>query len=289
MDRKVKAASLSVASNVTLVIIKLAVGIYTGSISVLSAAADSLNDLVASGIALLSVRASAAPADVEHPFGHGKIENISGAAEAVLIFVAAVYIINESVKKILEPGPIAAAGPAAIVMAATALVDFFVSRYLLRVANETDSAALRADAYHLTTDVWTSLGAMAALIVIYATGFRLIDPIVALAIAAVIIRVAYRLTREATEVLVDVRLPDEETTRIANEIIRTPHVLGYHKLRTRKSGPQREIDYHLVVPADMPVEEAHDIAQDIEDRISAQLPSAHITTHVEPDREESHQ
>lgn len=262
---------------------KLVVGIYTGSVSVISAAVDSFNDLSASAIALFSVRAAAAPADREHPYGHGKFENVSGAVQALLIFAAALFIINESVGKIVEPKPIVTPGLGAAVMAATAVIDLFVSRYLLRVAAETDSAALRADAYHLTTDVWTSMGAMGALLVVYLTGFQLIDPLVALAISVVIIRVAYQLTREAAGVLVDVRLPDDEVMQIANAIVHTPEIIGYHRLRTRKSGPNREVDYHLVVPASMPVDRAHAIAQDIEDRISSQFPTAHIVTHVEPD------
>jgi cation diffusion facilitator family transporter len=286
VDRRVKAASVSVVSNTTVLAMKLVTGILTGSVSIMSAAIDSLNDLSASTIALFSVRAASAPADREHPYGHGKFENISGAAQALLIFVAAVYIINESVKKIITPAPIVTPGLGAAVMAATAVIDLYVSRYLLRVALETDSAALRADAYHLTTDVWTSLGAMGALIVVYLTGFRLIDPIVALVIAGAVVRVAYRLTKDAAVVLVDVRLPDEEMALISDTIMRTPGIVGYHRLRTRKSGPHREVDYHLIVPASMPVDEAHAIAQDIEDGISGRYPGAHVITHVEPDTEE---
>lgn len=286
MDPRVKAASVSVISNIGILIVKLIVGIYTGSLSVISTAIDSINDLSASAIALLSVRAAAAPADQEHPYGHGKFENISSGLQALLIFAAALYIINEAVKKILEPTPIATPGIGAAVMGFTAISAFLLSRYLLRAAQQTDSPALRADAYHLTTDVWTSLGAMAALLIVQVTDFRLIDPLVALAIAAAIIHVAYRLTKEAMEVLVDVRLPNEEITSIAEAIMTTPRVIGYHKLRTRKSGAARQIDYHLVVPPDMAVQEAHRIAQEIEDRISCRFPGAQVVTHIEPDTQQ---
>jgi cation diffusion facilitator family transporter len=286
MDPRVKAASVSLISNIGILAVKLTVGIYTGSLSVISTAVDSINDLSASAIALLSVRAAAAPADQEHPYGHGKFENISGGLQALLIFAAAIYIINEAVNKILEPSPIETPGAGAAVMGFTAIAALFLSRYLLRAAQQTDSPALRADAYHLTTDVWTSLGAMAALLVVQVTDFRLIDPIVALAIAAAIIHVAYQLTKEAMEVLVDVRLPSEEITFIAETIMRTPRVIGYHKLRTRKSGAARQIDYHLVVPPNVTVQDAHKIAQEIEDRIFYRFPGAQVVTHIEPDTQQ---
>lgn len=252
----------------------------------ISTAVDSINNLSASAIALLGVRAAAAPADQEHPYGHGKFENISGGLQALLIFAAALYIINEAVNKILEPSLIETPGVGAVVMGFTAIAALFLSRYLLRAAQQTDSPALRADAYHLTTDVWTSLGAMAALLVVQVTDFRLIDPIVALAIAAVIIHVAYRLTKEAMEALVDVRLPSEEIIFITETIMRTPRVIGYHKLRTRKSGTARQIDYHLVVPSNMTVQDAHKIAQEIEDHISYRFPGAQVITHIEPDAQQ---
>jgi len=183
-----------VLSNAALLGLKTTVGFLTGSVAVLSAAADSLNDLAASVIALLSVRASAQPADEGHPYGHGKIENVSSAVQALLIFVAAVYIIYEAVSRIITPEPLQGVGWGMAVMAATAVVDLVVSRYLLKVARETDSAAIRADAYHVMTDVWASAGVFVALGLVYVTGVQLLDPIVALVIAGIIIRVAVSLT-----------------------------------------------------------------------------------------------
>lgn len=283
MDRRVKAASVSVASNTGLLAIKLTVGIITGSVSIISAAVDSFNDLAASLIALFSVRASAAPADAEHPYGHGKVENISGAVQALLIFAAALYIIYESVSKILTPEPIEALGLGMAVMAATAAVNVFVSRYLLAVADETESPAIRADAYHLTTDVWTSLGVLAALALVWYTGVQLWDPIVALAVAAAVIRVAYLLMRDATNVLVDMRLPEDEVRELERIVMQSPGIIGYHKMRTRKSGTHREIDYHLLVPASMPVLDAHRLAQSIEDKMRRKFPRVTVVTHIEPD------
>ncbi|MCE5323805.1 cation diffusion facilitator family transporter [bacterium] len=283
MDRKVKAASISVASNTFLLALKLVVGLITGSISIVSAAADSLNDLTASIIAFFSVRASAVPADEEHPFGHGKIENISAAAQALLIFGAAIYIIFEAIDKIMRPRPLQSLPLGLIVIGVTAVLDIFVSRYLLKVARETDSAAIRADAYHLTTDVWTSIGVFAGLILIETTGLLIFDPIVALCVAATILWVAFSLTRESAGLLLDRRLPIEEISTIERIVMGTPRVVGFHKLRTRKSGATRQVDYHLIVPANMPVLEAHNIAQEIENRIKTELSYVTVVTHIEPD------
>ncbi len=284
MTRTVKAASISVASNTSLLILKTVVGLLTGSVGVLSAAADSLNDLMASIIALLSVRASAQPADVEHPFGHGKIENVSAAAQAILIFAAAIYIIYEAITRIVTPEPLVAPVWGMVVMVVTAVLDLIVSRYLLEVARETDSSAIRADAYHLTTDVWTASGVFVALGLVELTGIRLFDPIVALIVAAAIIRVAVTLTLEAAGVLIDARLPEDELRELEQIVMKTPKVVGFHKLRTRRSGPTRQIDYHLIVPGSMPVVEAHKLTETIEDAIRRRFPRTTVVTHIEPDQ-----
>lgn len=283
MTRQTRAASVSVLSNTSLLILKTTVGIMTGSVGVLSAAADSLNDLGASIIAFFSVRASGLPADAEHPYGHGKIENISSAAQAILIFTAAIYIIYEAINKILTPEPLTAPLWGMAVMAITAALDLGVSRYLLRVANETESAAIRADAYHLTTDVWTAASVFVALGLVYITGIRLFDPIVALIIAAVIIRVAVVLTLEAAGVLIDARLPEHEVRQLEEIVMKTAGVVGFHKLRARKAGPYREIDYHLIVPAATSVSQAHQLAENIEATMRQRFPNTTIVTHIEPD------
>ena len=283
MTRQTRAALLSVLSNTFLLILKTTVGVLTGSVGVLSAAADSLNDLGASIIAFFSVRASGQPADVEHPFGHGKIENVSAAAEALLIFTAAIYIIYEAITRIITPEPLSSPGAGMIVMVVTALVDLGVSRYLLKVADETDSAAIRADAYHLTTDVWTAASVFVALGLVKITGIRLFDPIVALIVAAAIIRVAVVLTLEAMGVLIDMRLPEQELRQLEEIVMKTRKVVGFHKLRTRRSGPYRQIDFHLIVPESLTVLEAHGLAESIEDKIRRQFPNTTVVTHIEPD------
>jgi cation diffusion facilitator family transporter len=170
-QRKRRVALLSVISNTTLVVLKLAVGLAISSVSVISEAIHSGVDLIAAAIAYYSVRTSGIPADREHPFGHGKIENISGTVEAILIFLAAGWIIFEAAQKIVRPEPLEMAAWGVAVMLLSAVVNTFVSRKLFRVGKETDSVALMADGWHLRTDVYTSAGVMAALAVIWAADF----------------------------------------------------------------------------------------------------------------------
>jgi len=282
--KKQIAAGISVISNLTLVTLKVIVGLITSSVSVLSEAAHSGIDLVASGIAYFSVRRSDLPADQRHAYGHGKIENLSGAVEALLIFVAALFIIYEAVRKLSSGEPIQSLGLGIWVMAFSAAVNLVISLYLLRVAKETDSAALEADAYHLLTDVYTSAGVMVGLLLIRQTGIVLLDPLVALGVALLITKTAYSLTRKSLGPLMDAKLPDDEEELIAS-IIRdhSSQFVEFHNLRTRKAGSQRHIDLHLVVKGDAHVEEAHQICDHLEAEIRAALPRSMITIHIEPD------
>jgi cation diffusion facilitator family transporter len=283
VSTKTGAAAFSIASNAFLVAIKVTVGILTGSISVLSEAAHSGIDLIASVFAWLSVRVSSKPPDEGHPFGHGKFESVSGTVEAALIFVVAVLIIRESGKELMgEPG-IRSTGTGLIVMAISGVTNFFISRFLFRMARKTDSIALEADAQHLSTDVYTSLGVFAGLVLVRITGLRRLDPMVAILVAAFIVKVAYDLTTKAMQELVDARLPDEEKRKI--EIVLSEHqkqFVGFHKFRCRKSGSTRYIDVHLVVCRDRSVDKAHQLCDHLEADIKNIVPSVSVTIHVEP-------
>ncbi|MDH7601598.1 MAG: cation diffusion facilitator family transporter [Armatimonadota bacterium] len=287
MDKRSFAAAISVVSNSVLVAAKLVVGLLTGSVSVISEAAHSALDLFAAVIALFSVRICSKPADHEHPFGHGKFENLSGAIEAFLILLAAIFIIHESLDKLRNPHAVETPEWGLIVMGVSVVVNTFVSRYLFKVAKQTDSVALEADAHHLSTDVWTSIGVFVGLGILKMTNWHAVDPIIAIAVALMIMRVAFSLTWKAAGPLLDQKLPDEELKEVRAVVMSNPRVVGYHKLRTRKSGPYREIDYHLIVPGDISVEEAHSIAEHIEDEIRRRYPEAHVVTHIEPDNAET--
>ncbi len=281
---KNRAATLSIVSNTLLIILKLVVGIAMQSVSVISEAVHSGIDLVAAIIAWFAVRESGKPADEEHHFGHGKIENVAGTIEAVLIFGAAIYIIVEAVHK-LRAGTveIGSLGLGALVMGISAGANYLVSRHLLNIAVKTDSVALEADAMHLRTDVWTSVGVLGGLLAIKLTGIALLDPIIAIVVALMILKAAWDLTKAAFFHILDVRLPDDEEAIIHDVMAQHAHqYLEYHKLRTRKSGHTRHIDMHLVVPKRMTVEAGHRLSHAITDDIEARLAYSHILVHIEP-------
>jgi cation diffusion facilitator family transporter len=289
-QRKERVAFLSVISNTSLVVIKLVVGVLIGSVSVMSEAIHSGVDLIAAVIALYSVKTSSRPADSKHSFGHGKIENISGTVEALLIFVAAGWIIWEAVHKLLAPRPLESVGWGVVVMLISAVTNVYVSRMLFKVGKETDSIALLADGWHLLTDVYTSVGVMVSLAVIWAGKFLFhdfrfdwLDPVAAIGVACLIIKAAWDLTWQSSGGLMDETLPPEEQEEIHRLICsQLPKVHGYHKLRTRKAGHFRFIEVHIQLDAGMSVEAAHQISQDIERLIQESFLHATITVHTEP-------
>jgi cation diffusion facilitator family transporter len=282
VNRKVAVAGLSIFSNTLLISLKLVVGIFSGSVSIISEAAHSFMDLVAAVIAYLSVRISDRPADTKHPYGHGKFENISGVVEAMLIFVAAIWIIYEAVKKILSPETIGSLGFGIAVMAISAVVNTVISARLYKVARETGSIALEADALHLKTDVYTSLGVAIGLGLIWITGYHFLDPVVAILVALLILKESYELFRRAYGPLLDTALASHEIRQI-EEII-SDQVSGkftYHGLRTRKAGNYRYVDFHLDVPHEMTVKEAHDLCDRIEAGLLRAFDHLEVTIHVE--------
>ena len=289
-QRKKQVALLSVISNSTLVVLKLAVGLAISSVSVISEAIHSGVDLVAAAIAYYSVRTSGIPADREHPYGHGKIENISGTVEALLIFVAAVWILYEAVQKIVSPEPLEMASWGVAVMLLSAVINTIVSRKLFRVGKETDSVALIADGWHLRTDVYTSAGVMLGLAAIWAASrfapgvdLNWVDPAAAIGVAVLIIKAAWDLTMQSARDLLDVQLPGDEIAWIESLILhRRPVVKGYHKLRTRKAGHFRFIEFHIKVDPDMTVQSSHDITDDFSREIRERFPGASVTIHIEP-------
>jgi cation diffusion facilitator family transporter len=280
------AAWLSVATSASLLGLKLAVGLVTGSISVLSEALHSGTDLLAAIIALVAVHAADRPADTRHPYGHGKIEHVSALVEAVLIFLAAGYIVAEAYHRLFVAHPVDRLGTAIAVMAVSAVASWFLSRHLFRVAHETDSPALLADAHQVGADVYSSAGVMGGLLLIRATGQPLFDPIIAILVAALIVRAAWDLTQEAGGGLLDTRLPADEIQRLQRVLDSDPRIIGYHHVRARRAGPHRHVDLHLLVDPEMSLRAAHRLAEEIEDRIRAELANVTIVTHVEPATEE---
>lgn len=288
--RKVAVAWLSVFSNTALVGGKLAVGIVIGSVSVISEAIHSGVDLVAAIIALVAVRRASKLPDARHPYGHGKIENVSGTVEAILIFGAAAWIIYEAAHKLMARQQVEGLGLGMAIMAVSAAANYVVSSMLFKVGKETDSIALQADGWHLRTDVWTSLGVLAGLSLV-AVGTRLfpgaalwwVDPVAAIAVALLIVKAAWDLTWHAMRDLLDESLGPEEDAWIMAEIRRCPEVRDMHKLRTRKAGAQRFIDFHVQVDPALSVVEGHEVARDLKARLHGRFPGASVNVHVEPE------
>ena len=288
--KKTGVAILSVASNSALILLKIVVGVIIGSVAVISEAIHSGVDLIAALIALFAVRKAAQAADERHPYGHGKFENVSGTIEALLIFIAAIWIIYSAVRRLIDPAELEDPGWGVLVMLVSAIVNTIISRRLFKVGRETDSVALQADGWHLRTDVYTSLGVMLGLLVIWVGGrvwpgadLAWIDPAVAIVVALMIIRAAYNLTKQAARDLLDVSLPDSDVDWIPGFIKENwPQVRSFHRLRTRKAGSDRFIDFHLVVDDEMPVGEAHALGDEIVVAIKERLPESHVHIHVEP-------
>lgn len=282
-NEKVSTAKLSVASNSFLVALKLVVGLLMGSVGVISEAIHSGVDLIAALLATYSVRMSSRPADAVHRYGHGKFENLSGMLEGALIIVAAMIVLYEAGRRLLEGAEVEMLGYGMAVMAVSAILNYFISRRLMRVAKKTESLALEADAYHLMTDVWTSVGVFIALVLIYLTGIQEIDSIIAVFVAAMIVRAGYDITRRSTRGLLDVALPEEEMKAI--EVIMAEHgdmFVNFHKLRARRTGTERQVDLHLTVPKSLSVKESHDLSEHLEREINQKLPNCETVIHIEP-------
>lgn len=285
MTAKSRAAALSIASNALLIALKLAAGAITGSIAIVTEAIHSLVDLVASVIAFVSVRKADLPADEEHPYGHEKVENLAAAIEGMLILVGAAVIVYEATHRLVAGSEVERLGLGIAVMGFSVLANFFVSNYLYRQARRTDSAALEGDASHLRTDAMTSAGVLLGLGIVQVTGVAAFDSITALIVAAAIVWAGLRILRRSSGVLIDETLPEAEMDRIEVAIAsaRTPEVAGYHKLRARRAGSRRHIDFHVQYRSGTTLERAHELAHEMRDEIEAEVPQAEVLIHVEPE------
>jgi cation diffusion facilitator family transporter len=285
---KSRAAWFSIFSNATLIVFKLIVGLLSGSIGIISEALHSSSDLVASIIALISVRAAAKPADPSHRYGHEEVENISGIVEGLLIWAAAIVIVVEAVHKLIDGVHIDHIPLAIAVMVVSSVVNAGLSLYLYPVARRTDSAALYADAAHHLTDVYTSLGITGGLILVRVTGYTFFDPVLAICVAALIMWTAWHLVSQSTRVLLDEALPPDELKLIREKVRehRGTLIVGYHKLRSRRAGSKRHIDLHVTVDDRMTIGEAHDVAEHITADIQDMLSNTEVLVHVEPSTHE---
>ncbi len=283
LDRlKQKTAWLSIVSNTTLVVLKFIVGFYTGAMSLVSEAMHSGVDLLAALIAFWAVHKSVVPPDVEHDYGHGKYENISSAVEAMLIVAAAIGIIYEAVQKFNGMEPPQFLGYGIAIMAVSIVINYFVSGRLMAVAKQTGSQALEADGLHLRADIWTSVGVLGGLVGIELTGWHWLDPAIAILVACIIFHAGFGMVVESAKELTDTSLPPEDEARIGAIFSRHREVLGYHCLRTRKSGSYKLLDVHILFDAAMPLGRVHAICDEMEQQIREAFGPFDVLIHAEP-------
>ncbi len=279
------AAALSIASNATLIALKLAAGAITGSIAIVTEAVHSLIDLVASVIAFVSVRKADEPADADHPYGHAKVESLAAAIEGMLILIGAGIIVFEATHRLVVGASVDALGVGIAVMGLSVIANLVVSTVLLRQAKVHESPALEGDAAHLRTDAFTSAGVLVGLALVEVTGVVALDSITAILVAGAIVMAGLRIIRRSSGVLVDEALPPDEMDRIetAIAVARTPEVAGYHKLRARRAGSRRYIDLHVQYRSGTSLERAHELAHEMRDSIEAAIPGAEVLIHSEPE------
>jgi cation diffusion facilitator family transporter len=277
------AARISLAVIIGMIVLKVAVGVVTSSISVLAQTADSFFDLSAVFISFVLVRTISKPADAEHPFGHGKFENVASTVQSLVIFIIGIVVIYFSITEIVGGATLRYAEAGMAVMVLSILVSVFLSRYMLRVARETGSAALTVNALSISTVKYTASAVLVGLIIARITGWNIIDPIVALLISLWILKEGVDVLRKSSPALIDEKLPLNEEAIISSTIMEhCSQLVGFHNLRTRKSGSQRYVDLHLVVPRNTSVANAHKITEHLEQDIRRKLPHTSMIIHIEP-------
>lgn len=283
---KTRAATISVLSNSCLITIKVAAGVITGSVGILSDAVHSLMDLIASAIAFASVRKADEPADASHRYGHQKLEDLSAGAQALLLLLGAAFIAFQAIRRLINGGSVDSVGIGIGVVAAAAAINFVVSTYLRRMGQRTESEALRANAADLRTDAYVSLGVLVALILVHVTGDSWIDPVVGLLVAATISVTGVRILLDAGRRLADETLPSEELDQLRDvvESFLGDEVAGFHDLRARHVGSHHEVDLHVQFVSGTSLERAHEISHRLQDAIAGRLPGTTVLIHLEPEQ-----
>jgi cation diffusion facilitator family transporter len=276
-------AWLSIAAALVTIALKVSAYRQTGSVGLLSDAAESLVNLVAAVVALIALRVAARPADDNHHYGHGKAEYFSAGIEGLMIFVAAAVIMVSAVERFLHPSPLESVGIGLAISTVASVVNGAVGMLLVRAGRTHRSVTLTADGKHLLTDVWTSVGVIVGVFLVALTGWERLDPVVAALVGVNILVTGYRLVSQSVTSLLDAALPEQDLARLTAVLdrLRTPDV-DFTDLRTRESGQHRFVSLTLLVPGSWTVERAHDVADDVEAAIAADLTGTDVQTHIEP-------
>ena len=283
--KKQYTAGLSIISNIILTLIKISTGLISGCLSIISEAIHSASDLFASCLTFFSVAKSSQPADDDHPYGHGKYEDMSGFIEGILIIFASFFIIYTSVKKIIEGTPYETETSLGIVVMIIAVImNIIVSSVLFRVAKESNSISLYADGEHLRTDVYSSLGVLFGLILIRVTGYSVLDPVIAILVAVFIYKTGHSISKKAWENLLDHSLPKSDIEKIEKIVTEFSDIVKFKKdcIKARQIGPSKDIDLILQFPDNISLCECHKICDEIEKRIQKIYFNSSISIHSEP-------
>jgi len=274
---------LSIAAAVATIGLKFAAYLLTGSVGLFSDAAESVVNLVAAVTALWALTLAARPPDEEHAFGHNKAEYFSSGLESALIIIAAGWIAATAVPRLLEPQPLQNIGIGLGVTLVAAAVNGGAALAILRAGRRLRSITLEADARHLLTDVWTSIGVVAGIVLVGITGWLALDPLIALVVAANIVWTGVRLLRDTAQGLLDRALPPEDQAKISKILARhEERGIRFHAVRTRSAGRRRFVSMHVLVPGGWTVKRGHDLAEEIEGDIARALPQSTFFVHVEP-------
>lgn len=283
-----KFAWLSVATAVLTIALKTSAWWVTGSVGLLSDAAESVVNLVAAVIALIAITVAERPADDDHQYGHSKAEYFSAGVEGAMIFVAAAFILYTGVDRILHPMPLDSLGIGLAISVVAAILNGVVGVLLIRAGTRHRSPTLEADGKHLLTDVVTSVGVVVGVALVWITGWDVLDPIVAILVGLNILLVGYKLVHQSGMGLMDATLPEEDNAVIEEVLARhrDGDRVDFHELRTREAGKWRFVEFHALVPGGWTVERGHDLVEQVEQEIHEALPFTHITTHLEPIEDE---
>lgn len=276
-------AAISVAAAVATICLKGGAYLLTGSVAILSDAAESLVNLAAAVIALYAISVAERPADEEHAYGHTKAEYFSSGFEGGLILFAALTIAYLSIGRFLDPQPVEQVPLGLAVTVAASVINFVVARILLSAGQRYGSVSLEADAHHLMSDVWTSGAVVLGVALASIPGLSFLDPLVAIAVSANIVRIGWDLVRRSMLGLLDTAIPARDLATVAGILDghRTDGIL-YHALRTRQAGTRRFVSFHILVPGEWTVQRGHDLLEQIEDEIRAAIPNTTVFTHLEP-------
>jgi cation diffusion facilitator family transporter len=280
-----KFAWLSIATALVTIGLKSGAYLVTGSVGLLSDAAESLVNLVAAVVALIALTVAARPADDNHHFGHGKAEYFSAGIEGMLIFVAAAFILISSIQRFLHPVALESVGLGLAISTLASVLNGAVGTYLIRTGRKHRSVTLTADGKHLLTDVWTSVGVIIGVLLVAATGWQRLDPVVAMLVAVNILWTGYRLVSQSITSLLDAALPEQDVARVNAVLdrLRTPEV-EFAELRSRESGRHRFVTLTVRVPGSWTVDRGHQVADEVETAIGEALPDTAVQTHIEPHR-----